>query len=90
MAPGADHFPPFLLVLRLYPVPLDQLPFVNHPTISFSSKDAVEMPFRYLAMTAEERRGEEGEGKEGEPLMPRGMRDLLRRDLDRGWEFDNE
>lgn len=48
------------------------------------------MPFRYLAMTAEERRGEEGEGREGEPLMPRGMRDLLRRDLDRGWEFDNE
>lgn len=48
------------------------------------------MPFIYLRQTADERRGETGEGNEGEPLMPRGMRDLLRRDLDRAWEFDNE
>jgi hypothetical protein len=52
------------------------------------------MPFRYLTQTAADRSAAERaggmEGDEGGPLMPRGMRDLLRRDLDRGWEFDNE
>lgn len=52
------------------------------------------MPFRYLTQTATDRSAAECatglEGTEGGPLMPRGMRNLLRRDLDRGWEFDNE
>lgn len=47
-------------------VPLDKIPFVDHPTIRFNETESVEMPFRYVI------------DKQGEPILPEGMRELLR------------
>jgi len=55
-------------------IPLDDIPYVNFPTIVFNPKESVEMPFRYIA-----------EGSE--PKLPPGMRELLREDLDKSFDF---
>ncbi|EPQ50758.1 DUF431-domain-containing protein [Gloeophyllum trabeum ATCC 11539] len=55
-------------------IPLSEIPYVDFPTIRFSAKESVEMPFRYIS-------------QDGSPLLPPGMKDLLKRDLDRGFEF---
>ncbi|KAJ9477259.1 Protein arginine N-methyltransferase SFM1 [Pseudozyma hubeiensis] len=55
-----------------------KLHWVDHPELKFGRGESVEMPFRYLI---DERRGE------GEPLMPEGMRELIRDDLGRSFEF---
>jgi len=54
---------------------LDQLPWSVRPELVFSPKERVEMPFRYLA------------SPDGQPIMPDGMRELIRKDLDRAFEF---
>ncbi|KAJ6625103.1 SAM-dependent RNA methyltransferase [Mycena sp. CBHHK59/15] len=54
--------------------PLDEIPYVNHPTIVFNSKESVEMPFRYIA-----------DGTE--PKLPPGMRELLHEDLNKSFDF---
>ncbi|KAI6163581.1 DUF431-domain-containing protein [Pisolithus thermaeus] len=55
-------------------VPLDEIPYVDFPTIRFNARESVEMPFRYIR-----------EG--GDPLLPPGMRDLLHEDLNKSFEF---
>ncbi|KAG8917281.1 hypothetical protein FRC01_002563 [Tulasnella sp. 417] len=47
----------------------------DFPTIRFNAKESVEMPFRYIKDAA------------GEPIMPPGMRQLLKDDLDKGFDF---
>jgi len=51
-------------------LPLDAIAFVDFPSIKFSPKESVEMPFRYIAVANES------------PLLPPGMRELLHKDLD--------
>ncbi|GAA5893816.1 protein-arginine N-methyltransferase SFM1 [Sporobolomyces salmoneus] len=55
---------------------LDEIKFVDHPTIKFPGKgyenESVEMPFRYVV-----------DEKTGEPILPEGMREHLRDDMDR-------
>ncbi|EIW79760.1 DUF431-domain-containing protein [Coniophora puteana RWD-64-598 SS2] len=55
-------------------VPLDQIPYVDFPTIRFNAKESVEMPFRYIA-------------DNGQPILPPGMRELLHEDLNKSFEF---
>ncbi|SGY21115.1 BQ5605_C016g08198 [Microbotryum silenes-dioicae] len=60
-------------------IPLDKVPFVNHPTIRFDEIESVEMPFRYVT------------DAQGEPILPKGMRELLREDMDKGFDnFDDD
>ncbi|KAH9927983.1 DUF431-domain-containing protein [Epithele typhae] len=54
--------------------PLPDIPFVDFPTIVFNSKESVEMPFRYIA-------------KNKDPIMPPGMREHLKEDLDKSFDF---
>ncbi|RPD61719.1 DUF431-domain-containing protein [Lentinus tigrinus ALCF2SS1-7] len=54
--------------------PLSKIPFVDFPTIVFNAKESVEMPFRYIA-------------KDGEPILPPGMREHLKSDLDKSFDF---
>ncbi|KAI0767453.1 DUF431-domain-containing protein [Fomes fomentarius] len=54
--------------------PLSQIPFVDFPTIVFNAKESVEMPFRYIA-------------REAEPVLPPGMREHLKEDLDKSFDF---
>ncbi|KAF7343322.1 hypothetical protein MVEN_01764500 [Mycena venus] len=55
-------------------VPLDDIPYVNFPTIVFNPKESVEMPFRYIA-------------EDSEPKLPPGMRELLHEDLNKSFDF---
>jgi len=59
--------------------------WVDQPELKFGPGESVEMPFRYMA---------EGDGSAGsassqrpQPLLPPGMRELIRKDLDRSFEF---
>ncbi|GAA5840825.1 hypothetical protein JCM3766R1_000893 [Sporobolomyces carnicolor] len=58
---------------------LDEIHFVDHPTIKFPGKgyenESVEMPFRYVV-----------DERTGEPILPDGMREHLRDDMDRELE----
>ncbi|KAF9225006.1 DUF431-domain-containing protein [Gyrodon lividus] len=56
--------------------PLDDIPYVDFPTITFNPKESVEMPFRYIA-----------DYPSGEPLLPPGMRELLHEDLNKSFDF---
>ncbi|KAJ3515854.1 hypothetical protein NLJ89_g1498 [Agrocybe chaxingu] len=55
-------------------VPLQDIPYIDYPTIRFNAKESVEMPFRYIA-----------DGKE--PCLPPGMKELLYEDLNKGFDF---
>ncbi|SJX66664.1 uncharacterized protein SRS1_16883 [Sporisorium reilianum f. sp. reilianum] len=59
------------------------LEWVNHPELSFGRGESVEMPFRYMV---DAQRGASADGAL-QPLMPDGMRELIRTDLDRCFEF---
>ncbi|PPQ99390.1 hypothetical protein CVT24_005373 [Panaeolus cyanescens] len=55
-------------------IPLDEIPYIDFPTIRFNAKESVEMPFRYI--------------KQGdEPRLPPGMKELLYEDLNKGFDF---
>ncbi|KAL7412757.1 DUF431-domain-containing protein [Mrakia frigida] len=56
-------------------IPLEKIEYNEFPTIHFNAHESVEMPFRYI------------KGPDGEPLLPVGMRDHLKKDLDRSFEF---
>ncbi|CAE6387494.1 unnamed protein product [Rhizoctonia solani] len=56
-------------------VPLQDIPYVDHPTIRFNAKESVEMPFRYIT------------DSNGEPILPEGMKALLKEDLNKGFDF---
>ncbi|KAJ7130408.1 SAM-dependent RNA methyltransferase [Mycena epipterygia] len=55
-------------------IPLDDIPYVNFPTIVFNPKESVEMPFRYIADGAQ-------------PKLPPSMRELLHEDLNKSFDF---
>ncbi|KIK68390.1 hypothetical protein GYMLUDRAFT_256124 [Collybiopsis luxurians FD-317 M1] len=55
-------------------VPLNQIPYIDHPTIKFNAKESVEMPFKYIA-------------ENDQPLLPPGMRQLLYEDMNKGFDF---
>ncbi|TBU22016.1 DUF431-domain-containing protein [Dichomitus squalens] len=54
--------------------PLSKIPYIDFPTITFNAKESVEMPFRYIA-----------HGQE--PILPPSMRDHLKEDLDKSFDF---
>jgi len=53
---------------------LKEIPYIDFPTIIFNSKESVEMPFRYIL-------------KDGKPILPLGMHELLHRDLNKSFDF---
>lgn len=55
-------------------VKIQDIPYTDFPTIKFNARESVEMPFRYIAVN-------------GNPVLPPGMRELLHKDLDRGFDF---
>ena len=40
------------------PVPVDKIPYIDHPEIKVSKNESTEMPFRYV------------KGDDGQPIMP--------------------
>ncbi|CAE6466321.1 unnamed protein product [Rhizoctonia solani] len=56
-------------------VPLQAIPYIDHPTIRFNAKESVEMPFRYIT------------DSKGEPILPEGMKALMKEDLNKGFDF---
>ncbi|KAK9461792.1 SAM-dependent RNA methyltransferase [Lipomyces oligophaga] len=55
-------------------VALDEIPFVDFPELRFSKHSSTEMPFRYVR------------DEQGEPIMPKGMKELIKEDSKRGIE----
>ncbi|GKZ18866.1 hypothetical protein AbraIFM66951_001824 [Aspergillus brasiliensis] len=53
-------------------VPLEQIPYIDYPEILINKHERTEMPFRYV------------KGDDGEPIMPKGMVDLIKKDADQG------
>jgi ribosome biogenesis SPOUT family RNA methylase Rps3 len=51
-------------------IPLDKLTYVDRPEIKLGKKEIVEMPFRYLT------------DDQGNPRLPEGMLELLRKSND--------
>ena len=54
--------------------PLEQLPYIDYPELKLDEHESTEMPFRYV------------KGKDGQPIMPEGMIDLIKLDADKGFE----
>lgn len=54
---------------------LQDLEWIDKPELVFNPKEKVEMPFRYLA------------DSKSQPIMPDGMKELIRQDLNRSFEF---
>ncbi|WRT65113.1 uncharacterized protein IL334_002055 [Kwoniella shivajii] len=52
-------------------VPLDKIPYTDFPTITFNKHESIEMPFRYVV------------DEKGEPILPPGMKEHLKADLNR-------
>jgi len=61
------------LVIRDH-ISLNEIPYIDHPTIKFNTKESVEMPFRYIADGPELR-------------LPPGMENLLHEDLNKSFDF---
>ncbi|SPO32005.1 uncharacterized protein UTRI_06730_B [Ustilago trichophora] len=59
------------------------LEWVNYPELNFGKGESVEMPFRYMV---DEQRPTLSSGAK-QPLMPDGMRELIKKDLGRSFEF---
>jgi ribosome biogenesis SPOUT family RNA methylase Rps3 len=62
-------------------IPLDKIPYVDSPELQLGEHESTEMPFRYVV------------GKDGKPVMPVGMIDLIKADADKafdGLEFADE
>ncbi|MCJ1307382.1 hypothetical protein MMC25_001028 [Agyrium rufum] len=55
-------------------VELDKIPYIDHPELRIDEHESTEMPFRYV------------KNKDGEPIMPEGMADLIKSDSDKGFE----
>jgi ribosome biogenesis SPOUT family RNA methylase Rps3 len=51
---------------------LEKIPYVDFPEIKVNKHESVEMPFRYVL-------------RDGKPVMPEGMRELILRDSERGF-----
>lgn len=55
-------------------VPLNEIRYVDFPEIQLDDHESTEMPFRYVV------------DEEGEPVMPKGMIDLIKADADKAFE----
>ncbi|KAF2466967.1 DUF431-domain-containing protein [Lindgomyces ingoldianus] len=53
-------------------VAVDKIPSVDHPELKINENESTEMPFRYVL------------GKDGQPIMPEGMVDLIKKDSEKG------
>ncbi|KAF2636060.1 DUF431-domain-containing protein [Massarina eburnea CBS 473.64] len=53
-------------------VPVDKIPYVDHPELKINKNESTEMPFRYVV------------GKDGHPIMPEGMMELIIKDTEKG------
>lgn len=63
-----DSFSPLrrrVLTDQITAVPLEQVPYVDHPEIKIDEHESTEMPFRYV------------KGEDGRPVMPEVRRYLL-------------
>ncbi|KAK9451987.1 SAM-dependent RNA methyltransferase [Limtongia smithiae] len=56
-------------------VPLDKVPYTDFPELRWNAHESTEMPFRYVK-----------DETTGEPIMPKGMRELIREDANRGFD----
>ena len=54
--------------------PLDKIPYVDFPELQLGDHESTEMPFRYVV------------DKNGAPLMPPGMIDLIKADADKAFD----
>ncbi|KKY22951.1 hypothetical protein UCDDS831_g03386 [Diplodia seriata] len=54
-------------------LPLESIPFVDNPEIRVDAHESTEMPFRYVT------------NKDGQPIMPEGMMELIKKDSERGF-----
>jgi len=52
---------------------LDQIPYVDHPELRINKHESTEMPFRYVV------------GDDGQPVMPEGMLELIKKDSEKGF-----
>ncbi|KAI9827026.1 MAG: hypothetical protein M1826_006505 [Phylliscum demangeonii] len=53
-------------------VPLDRIAYIDNPELKIADQEHVDMPFRYV------------KGADGEPVMPKGMMDLIKDDSEKG------
>ncbi|KAE9978658.1 hypothetical protein BLS_000405 [Venturia inaequalis] len=53
-------------------VKVEDIPYIDHPDLKVDEHESVEMPFRYVR------------DKEGKPIMPEGMVELILRDSEKG------
>jgi ribosome biogenesis SPOUT family RNA methylase Rps3 len=53
---------------------LDKIPYVDFPELQLGEHESTEMPFRYVT------------DKDGKPVMPEGMRDLIKADADKAFD----
>jgi len=54
-------------------ISLDKIPYVDYPELRINKNESTEMPFRYV------------KGENGEPIMPEGMIDLIKKDSKKGF-----
>ncbi|EPE34493.1 hypothetical protein GLAREA_10187 [Glarea lozoyensis ATCC 20868] len=54
-------------------LPLDKIPYVDDPELRVNKNESTEMPFRYVV------------GANGEPIMPEGMVELIKKDTEKGF-----
>ncbi|KAF3047301.1 hypothetical protein E8E11_008546 [Didymella keratinophila] len=52
-------------------IPVEKIQYIDHPEIRTNANESTEMPFRYVI------------GKDGEPIMPPGMVDLIKKDSEK-------
>ncbi|KAI1425057.1 DUF431-domain-containing protein [Xylaria sp. FL1777] len=53
---------------------LNMVPYIDHPDLKINEHESTEMPFRYV------------KGDDGQPVMPEGMIDLIKKDADKSIE----
>ncbi|PUU84448.1 SAM-dependent RNA methyltransferase [Tuber borchii] len=54
--------------------PLAKIPYVDYPELKLNKNESTQMPFRYV------------KGKDGEPYMPQGMLELIKKDADKSFD----
>ncbi|KAI4120540.1 MAG: hypothetical protein LQ338_006951 [Usnochroma carphineum] len=54
-------------------IPLNDIPYIDHPEIRIDEHERTEMPFRYI------------QDAQGNPVMPEGMLDLIKKDSEKGF-----
>ncbi|KAL1627632.1 hypothetical protein SLS56_006253 [Neofusicoccum ribis] len=74
--PPRDRTSELLRVTRMVVrdrIPLEEILFVDNPEVRVDKHESTEMPFRYVT------------DKTGQPIMPDGMIDLIKKDSERGF-----